>query len=322
MTESNPSGRSIVNLSTKTSVESFLSSISCIIFDCDGVLYAGSSFFPHTIECLTHLSQNLGKKLYFLTNNSTKSRVEYKKKFLSMGFESLDAIVEDVFCSAYAASIFLEDRVKSIEWANDERERGIFVVGMSGIKEELENVGIKTFGYEFSTRSYSEDEILETFEEYKRRYDIKCVIVGYDKNWNMFKCAFAALCLQEIPGCIYVVTNEDTSLPWRGSFLPGNGTIIEQINKATNRRPDVVCGKPNTLLLDHLVEKYELERKSVLMVGDRLETDIRMANDAKISSLAVISGVASLEDVTNAVDEERPDFVVKSLNDMFLMLKE
>eukprot|EP00818_Percolomonas_sp_WS_P006639 CAMPEP_0117444830 /NCGR_PEP_ID=MMETSP0759-20121206/5461_1 /TAXON_ID=63605 /ORGANISM="Percolomonas cosmopolitus, Strain WS" /LENGTH=374 /DNA_ID=CAMNT_0005236945 /DNA_START=126 /DNA_END=1251 /DNA_ORIENTATION=- len=267
------------------------------------------------------------RTLYLLTNNSTKSRREYKKKFIQMGFETFDGVIEDVFCSAYAAALYLKERVKSIEWdasiEEDTRQRGIFVVGMNGIQEELANVGLHSFGYEFSDRkTYSEDDVLRTFAEYKKKYDIKCVVVGYDKHWNMFKLAFATLCLREIPGCIYVATNEDRNLPWKNSLLPGNGTIIESINVSTERKPEIVCGKPNTLLLDHIVDQHNLDKSSILMVGDRLETDIRMANQAGILSMAVLSGAASGDDIANAEELDRPHFVISGLDEVYEILTE
>ena len=72
------------------------------LFDCDGVLWLGSQALPYTLEILNLLKQ-LGKQLIFVTNNSTKSRLAYTKKFASFG---IDVKEEQIFTSGYA-SLFI-----------------------------------------------------------------------------------------------------------------------------------------------------------------------------------------------------------------------
>lgn len=49
-----------------------------------GVLWSGDHLFEGTKETIEML-RSKGKQLVFVTNNSTKSRADYKKKFDSMG---------------------------------------------------------------------------------------------------------------------------------------------------------------------------------------------------------------------------------------------
>lgn len=56
---------------------------------------------PETLEKL----RAAGKKMFFVTNNSTKSRAGYKKKFDSLG---LDVPAEEIFSSSFAAAAYLE----------------------------------------------------------------------------------------------------------------------------------------------------------------------------------------------------------------------
>ena len=59
----------------------------------------GDSLIDGIPETLAKL-RALGKKMYFVTNNSTKSRAGYKKKFDSLG---LDIPAEEIFSSSFAA---------------------------------------------------------------------------------------------------------------------------------------------------------------------------------------------------------------------------
>ncbi|CAN0125818.1 unnamed protein product, partial [Hapterophycus canaliculatus] len=74
------------------------------IFDCDGVIWKGDSVIDGIPSVLDKLRQ-AGKRIFFVTNNSTKSRKGYKKKFDSLG---LDVDPEEIFSSSFAAAAYLE----------------------------------------------------------------------------------------------------------------------------------------------------------------------------------------------------------------------
>jgi hypothetical protein len=52
----------------------------------DGVLWRGQDLIPNAVEAL-HAFRAAGKRLLFVTNNSSKSRQEYVAKFQSLGIE-------------------------------------------------------------------------------------------------------------------------------------------------------------------------------------------------------------------------------------------
>ena len=80
-----------------------LSSVKAFIFDCDGVIWKGDSVIPGVPETLD-LLRSQGKRLFFVTNNSTKSRKGYLGKFTSLG---LNIAPEEIFSSSYAAAAYL-----------------------------------------------------------------------------------------------------------------------------------------------------------------------------------------------------------------------
>jgi phosphoglycolate phosphatase len=105
------------------------------IFDCDGVLWKGDTLIegvPETIEML----RRMGKKIIFVTNNSTKSRKAYQSKFSSMG---LKAQLEEIYSSSFAAAAYLD--------ANKlPKDKKVYVVGEAGIPDELELLGYTALG--------------------------------------------------------------------------------------------------------------------------------------------------------------------------------
>ena len=108
-------------------------SVDTFIFDCDGVIWKGDTLIdgvPETLEML----RGKGKRLIFVTNNSTKSRKQYLKKFLSLGLQVNE---EEVFSSSFAAAAYL----KFINF-----QKKVYVVGEEGIQLELDLAGSEHIG--------------------------------------------------------------------------------------------------------------------------------------------------------------------------------
>ena len=52
--------------------------------------------------------------------------------------------------------------------------------------------------------------------------------------------------------------------------VAGSGSILAMVQTASQRTPDIICGKPNKPMFDVLVSKYNIDSKRTLMIGDRL----------------------------------------------------
>ncbi|KAA6416049.1 MAG: 4-nitrophenylphosphatase [Lasallia pustulata] len=87
----------------KEGIKKFIDQFDVFLFDCDGVLWSGDHLFEGTVDTLEML-RSKGKQLVFVTNNSTKSRADYKKKLDAMG---IPAKVDEVFSSSYSAAIYI-----------------------------------------------------------------------------------------------------------------------------------------------------------------------------------------------------------------------
>jgi HAD superfamily hydrolase (TIGR01450 family) len=109
-------------------ISTFLSSYDNIILDCDGVLYEGDRSLPHVSETINLLRDKLGKKVFFLTNSSHRSRHQTIQKFESFGFS---ADVSDVYTSSYIATELLAS------------ESHVFVVGSEGMCQTFIDQGLK-----------------------------------------------------------------------------------------------------------------------------------------------------------------------------------
>jgi len=202
-----------------------------------------------------------GKQLVFVTNNSTKSRAGYLKKFISLG---LNVTAEEIYSSSYAAAAYLE----SIKFPKDKK---VYVVGEVGIQEELDLKGISHIGGPADADKKVE---LTPGMFLEHDHEVAAVVVGFDRNINYYKIQYATLCIRENEDCMFLATNLDavTHLTDAQEWA-GNGSMVGAIRGSTKREPTVV-GKPAEFMLSNIAEKFGLQRNQICMVGDRLDTDI------------------------------------------------
>ena len=76
-----------------------------MLLDCDGVLWNGDTIIEGVPETLDSFRQ-AGKRLLFITNNSTKSRAMAAAKFERLGIQGVGA--EDIITSGFAAAKYLQ----------------------------------------------------------------------------------------------------------------------------------------------------------------------------------------------------------------------
>ncbi|KAI7907836.1 HAD-like domain-containing protein [Cokeromyces recurvatus] len=260
-------------LQTKAEREAFIDKYDNFLFDCDGVLWEGTRVFDNISEAMKLLREK-GKRVFFVTNNSTKSRVSFLSKFESFGIQ---ATKEEVFSSAFATASYLKNVLKF------PKDKKVYIIGMNGIRDELAAEGIRSCGGEEDAGLFENESVTDDKE-------VGAVVIGLDTKVNYRKYAKAYAYLTRNEGCHFIVTNEDSTYPQFGSFYPGAGAIAAPIITALGRRPDAVLGKPAQNMLQAIFAEYQLDPKKTVMIGDRLNTDIEFGVNGGIDTLCVLTG--------------------------------
>ncbi|KAK1423681.1 hypothetical protein QVD17_18988 [Tagetes erecta] len=204
-----------------TNVQNLLDSVDCFLFDCDGVIWKGDTLIdgvPQTLEML----RSKGKKLVFVTNNSSKSRKQYAHKFQSLGIPVTE---EEMFSSSFAATMYL----KVNEFPP---EKKVYVIGGEGIIEELKLAGFIGLGGPEDGKKTVQLKANTLFEHDK---SVGAVVVGIDPYINYYKLQYGTLCIRENPGCIFIATNRDAT----GNMTdlqewPGAGCMVRCCNLRVN----------------------------------------------------------------------------------------
>lgn len=279
-----------------------LDRINTFIFDCDGVIWRGDSLIEDASKTIEYLKAQ-GKRLFFVTNNSTKSRAGYLKKFQKLG---LNAEAEDIFSSSFAAAAYLEQTNFKATG------KKVYVVGEVGITEELDLIGVPYIG---GPDDADKKIVLKTGSKVIHDLDVGAVVVGFDREINYYKIQYAQLCINENPGCKFIATNLDavTHLTDAQEWA-GNGSMVGAIKGCTGQEP-ILVGKPSSLMIDYIVSKFGVSRSEICMVGDRLDTDILFGKDNGLSSILTLSGVTTLDKLRDQKNSIQPEYFVTSIAD-------
>ena len=142
--------------------------------------------------------------------------------------------------------------------------------------------------------------------------DPDIVLLGFDTTLNYEKLKKACNYIRN--GCIYFGMNEDLNCPMEGgTFIPDCGSMARLIEASTGRFPEFF-GKPSKYTLDYIIKETGCKPEEIAIVGDRLYTDIAVADGSKVTSILVLSGESSREDVEKS--DIKPDYIVKDLSEI------
>ena len=253
-----------------------------VALDLDGTLYLGESLFPWTLAFLDSLKEyGIGRS--FLTNNSSRSTHDYMRKLQGLGVECRE---DEIRTSTQLTIEHLRE--------NCAETKSLFVLGTTSLKEELKASGFRVI------------------EE-----DPQAVVVGFDTELSYDKLCKAAYHIGQ--GIPYFATHPDLICPTdEATLLVDCGAVCACLAAATGRQADAVLGKPDKRMLTGLQEKHSLEAHELLMAGDRLYTDICMANESGAFSVLVLSGEATQEDCASSA--HKPDLVLSNIGELSELL--
>ncbi|KEZ46881.1 4-nitrophenylphosphatase [Scedosporium apiospermum] len=307
-----------------TAINEFLDRFDAFLFDCDGVLWSGDIVFegvPETLNLLrakvltntTSLPGKLckykGKKVIFVTNNSTKSRQDYLQKLTNLG---IPASLDEVFGSSYSSAVYIA-RILNLP----PTKRKVFVLGEAGIETELRAENVPFIGGTDPAlrRDITPDDYRGLADGSLLDPEVGAVLVGLDFHYNYLKMATAFQYLRR--GALFLATNVDSTLPNSNGFFPGAGAISIPLVHMMGGVQPTSFGKPSQAMMDAIEGKFKLDRARTCMVGDRLNTDIQFGIQGRLGgTLAVLTGVNKKEDWEVEGAPIVPQYYVDKLSDL------
>ena len=273
--------------------------IRVVVFDADGVLVHGSTLHPEGRPSWEAVRAT-GRRTFLLTNNSMRSRTAYARRWARMGFPLQRA---EIVTSGYLAALYLKRRLAD---RSADVVPHIFIVGGSGIGAEFRAVKLPATW----TRDPGDPRTADF------------VVVGLDKQVTYRKLARALRAIL-YDGATFLATNRDATFPTEHGLMPGAGSIVAAIATSAGREPEAVMGKPEPRALELIAETAGCSVSELLVVGDRLETDILCARRAGAWAVLVLSGVTSRQQLGGTTDPEMtPHFVLDHVGQLPELLRD
>jgi|GEM_PF-3139511 4-nitrophenyl phosphatase len=250
------------------------------ILDIDGVIGKGETPITEGVNAVKKLKK-AGKKLVFVSNNSTRSRSIMINRFRRFG---LNVREDEMLLCTFATARYL---------SREKQGAKIYTTGERGLIEELELAGHK---------------IVEEEAEY--------LVVGSNRQIN-YDIITKALryCLSDVR---YVATNPDRIFPSSSGPTPGTGMLVGALYWMTDRMPDVIVGKPSEVIMREALDILGLRADEVAVAGDQIEVDVKAGRNIGAETLLVLSGVTNADNIQKMIQRfgEEPDYILGHLGEL------
>lgn len=247
------------------------------LIDMDGVLVHGERALPGAPEFIRRLHEG-GHKFLILTNNSRYTPLDLQHRLNVAGFSVTS---DHLYTSAMATAAFIKSQKPG---------GTAYVLGGTGLYQALNEVG-------YALTDYNPDY----------------VILGETDSYPFDKIIRA--CQLVDSGALFIATNPDASGPTESGMVPACGAVAALIEKATAYKPYFV-GKPNPLIMRLALRFLNEHSENAVMVGDNMNTDIRVGLESGLETILVLSGVTTREGILKF--PYRPNRVVESVGQIEL----
>ncbi|MCJ7447354.1 MAG: HAD-IIA family hydrolase [Bacteroidales bacterium] len=256
-------------------IKQYIKSKAGFIIDMDGVIYHGNKLLPGVNEFLLWLESS-GKQYLFLTNASERTPKELHEKLKRLG---INVGEEHFYTSALATASFL---------SSQKPNGSAYIIGDAGLIHALYSVG------------YTINNVNPDY-----------VVVGDTHGYNFEKIEMAVNLV--LKGARLIGTNPDVSGPVENGITPSTKALVAPIEIATGKKAYFV-GKPNPLMMRIALKRLGVKREEAIVIGDRMDTDIRCGLESEIDTLLVLSGITALEDIDKF--PYRPQYVLNGVIDL------
>lgn len=249
--------------------------MKAFICDMDGVIYHGNKLLPGTLQFIEWLKSE-NKQFLFLTNNSHRTPREQREKLLRLG---IDVDEKHFYTSALATAEFLSRQCP---------HGSVFVIGGPGLINALYDAG-------FSVNSVDPDY----------------VVIGFALDYNYRTMEHAAHLVSR--GAKLIGTDSNPTFITKKGLSPGTAALVAPIEMATGTKAYYV-GKPNPLMTHLALSKLNSSPQETAIIGDRIDTDIIAGIEADITTVLVLSGITTREDLKHC--GYNPDYVLENVGEI------
>lgn len=251
------------------------------LLDGDGTLYLWNKPFSCSSAFLNKLIK-LKKKFIILSNNDSESkrnRLNFIEKILNIKIKDEELLLPNEIVEDFLK----KNKIRSFD-------------GL--ISDDFKN--------ELVMKSFVYDE-----------KNPQLIIIGFDIDLSYKKIERIINHINN--GKKFILTHNDPLCPYKnGKEIPDAGLIVNLVSEATKKEPYKIFGKPYISTIEYIIKKYGYVKNDILIIGDRLNTDIKMANEAGISSIWITNG----ENPHREIEEYKPTARISSINNLYKIIRD
>lgn len=247
------------------------------VLDMDGTIYLEDQPISGAIDFCNSICRT--KKLFYFTNNASRSPYDYVEKLNRLGFP---AERQNVVTSGDVTIAYLRKYHPN---------EGVYLVGTPELEKDFRENGIPL------------------------TKDAKIVVVSFDLTLTYEKLSHACTLIRN--GALFYSTHPDLNCPVKEGFIPDSGAICAAVTASTGVFPRYF-GKPHAETAEMLEQLSGVPRSKIAMIGDRLYTDIALGKRNGLLSILVMTGETTEEMLREAEGENRPDLVFGSVSEILI----
>lgn len=254
------------------------------IIDLDGTVYRGNELIDGAQAGLDSL-RDRGIDGLFFSNNPLETGEAYLERLSNLGLavDGLQACSSGVVTTEYLVENHSSEKV--------------FCIGDDQLREQFRTAGL-------------------TVVEEPARADVLVASWTAGFDYDDMRDALAAVDEQTT----FLGTDPDRTFPMPdGREVPGSGAVIGAVAAAVGREPDAVLGKPSEAAREAALSRLDTAPENCVVVGDRIDTDLKMGEKAGMTTVLVLSGVTDRAEVD--ASELSPDYVIDSLGEIDQVLE-
>lgn len=245
--------------------------------DLDGTVYLGDTLFDGVDETLRILRES--SRVVFVTNKPLETAASYAMKLTALGV-------------ATASTDIVTPLDSLVQYLDDNHRHAPLLT----VAEDLVDDVLIDSGYQVV------DDPL----------DAAVVVVSFDRTFTYAKLLAAYRAVRN--GAAIVATNPDPFCPTPDGGLPDCAAMLAAVEACTGARAEAIVGKPSAHMGRAILARLGVAPQDSVIVGDRLLTDIAMADELGMSSVLVLTGATQRSDLARSAVQ--PDFVIDSLRDV------
>ena len=244
--------------------------------DLDGTVYLGGALLPGAAETIARI-RGQGSRVVFLTNNPLRSADSYAQRLTGLG---IPAIPGDVVTPLGVLTAYLAERHPGL---------AVLTVAEPLVDQTLAAAGIKVTAEPAAAG---------------------VVVVSFDRTFSYGKLLSAYRAVRHF-GASIVATNPDPFCPTPDGGLPDCAAMLAAVEACTGAHAEAVLGKPSEHMAAELLRRLAVPAREAAVVGDRLSTDVALARSLGMTSVLVLSGATTADEVPGS--PPRPDHVIDGI---------